>query len=590
MRIRGLLRRGNRYYFRVRIPADLRHIFGRTREYKVSLKTSDPAEARLRAIEEALRAERDFDRSRRGALNLIPRSTVWRQDPDRVQVAVALRGRTLTELFSFDDAFIDGFCCSYLRSGLDEDADRRTNPNIGGSLYVEFSKDQRQGDLEELRSMLGNGELAPLRPRLEYFLSEMGYKLVGEPEGYGKLLVRFTETLIREHEVLDARAKGRAFDTETIAPLARCLVRPGAHQRVDLRMADLLDHWKIGKKRRDKTIAEYTSIAHEFSVFFGEKRKVAQVTSLTKSDAVAFRDSLFESGLHYKTVRKKIGALNTVFRKARNDAKIETNPFDGVTVAGAETDDKPREIFTLDDLRQIFSSRIYTKGYRPTGCGGDAVLWVPLIGLFTGMRIEEICQLRVADLERSEEFGYYIRIDDDDGKWLKNVWSRRIIPVHPELIRLGLVDFILDKRTRSERMVFSELGLDKYRRQSSRFSKVWNAELKNTLGIPKGRSERTFHSFRHTFKHVCRECRIPEDVHDALTGHKGDKGDKNVSRGYGHKFYPMLPLFQEIRRYTIRGLDLSHLNLNAARSDCHPVRSRVKQRRKRIQKTDTMSH
>ena len=582
MRIRGLLRRGNRFYFRVRIPADLRHVFGRTREYKVTLHTSDPAEARLRAIEEALRAEREFDRARRGALNLIPRSAVWRQDPDRLQVTVALRDRTLTELFSFDDAFIDGFCCSYLRSSLDEDADRRTNPNIGGWMYVEFSKDQRKGDLEELRSMLGSGELAPIRPRLEYFLGELGYKLVGEPEGYGKLLVRFAETLIREHEVLDARANGKAYDTETVAPLARCLVRPGASQRPNLRMADLLEHWKIGKKRRDKTIAEYTSIAHEFSVFFSEKRKVARVTSLAKSDAVAFRDSLFESGLHYKTVRKKIGALNTVFRKARNDAKIEANPFDGVSVAGAETEDKPREIFTLDDLRQIFSSRIYTKGYRPTGCGGDAVLWVSLIGLFTGMRIEEICQLRVADLARDEEFGYYIRIDDNDGKWLKNVWSRRNVPVHPELIRLGLVDFILAKRSRAERFVFPDLTVDKYNRHSSRFSKVWNAELKLTLRIPKGRSERTFHSFRHTFKHVCRECRIPEDVHDALTGHKGDKGDKNVSRGYGHKFYPMRPLFQEIKRYAVRGLDLSHLKLDQTRSEFNPVQTRAKQRRNRV--------
>lgn len=583
MRVRGLLRRGNRYYFRVRIPADLRPIYDRTREYKVSLHTADPDAARIRAMEEGLRAERQFERMRRPRLAYLPGAAVWQLDPEYLRAHARFRGRTLTELHSVDDTFIDGFCCSYLRLSLDEDADRRANPGIGGRMYVDMSKEMRQGDLTGLRSMLGSGELEALRPRLEYFLSEVGYKMVGEAEGYRKLLVRFAETLIREHEILDGRAKGQVHDTEVIAPLARCLVKPGGRPKPELRMDDLLDHWKIGKKRRDKTIAEYKSIADEFSTFFGEKRKIARLDSLAKADAVAFRDYLFESGLHYKTVRKKIGALNTVFRKARNDAKIETNPFDGVSVVGAETDDKPREIFTLDDLRQIFSSRIYTKGYRPTGCGGDAVLWVPLIGLFTGMRIEEICQLRVADLERNEEFGYYIRIDDDDGKWLKNVWSRRNVPVHPELVRLGFVDFMLSKRSCAERLVFPELGLDKYHRQSSRFSKVWNAELKNTLRIPKGRSERTFHSFRHTFKHICRECRIPEDVHDALTGHKGDKGDKNVSRGYGHKFYPMRPLFQEIRRYTVRGLDLSHLRLDPDRSESQPVRRLVKRRRPRVQ-------
>lgn len=561
MRTRGLLRRGNRFYFRVRIPADLRAIYERTREYKVALNTSDPAVARVRAMEEALRAEREFERARRPLFAHLPCAAVWRQNADLMQASVTMRSRALTELHSFDDPFIDAFCCSYLRSSLDGDADMRANPAIGGSMYVEMNKQLRQGDLEDLRSMLGSGELEALRPRLEFFLGEMGYRIVGQPESYRKLLVRFAETLIREHEVLDARAQGRVFDTESIAPLSRCLSKAAGRSKSDLTMDDLIEHWKIGKKRSIKTIDEYTSIASEFSMYFREKRKIARLASLTKADTVAFRDYLFESGLHYKTVRKKIGALNTIFRKARNDSKIETNPFDGVSVAGAETDDKPREIFTLADLRQIFSSRIYMKDYRPTGCGGDAALWVPLIGLFSGMRVEEICQLRVADLERDEELGDYIRIDDDDGKWLKNVWSRRNVPVHPELIRLGLVDFILAKRARAERFVFPDLELDKYNRQSSRFSKVWNAELKDTLNMPKGRSDRSFHSFRHTFKHVCRECRIPEDVHDALTGHKGDK---KVSRGYGHKFYPLRPLSDEIRRFSVRGLDLSHLKFAQA--------------------------
>ncbi len=62
MRIRGLLRRRSRYYFRVRVPANLRLIYDRTREYKVALNTSDPDAARIRAMEEGLRTERLFER------------------------------------------------------------------------------------------------------------------------------------------------------------------------------------------------------------------------------------------------------------------------------------------------------------------------------------------------------------------------------------------------------------------------------------------------------------------------------------------------------------------------------------------------
>ena len=100
MRIRGLLRRCNRYFFRVRIPADLRAVYERTREYKVALNTSDPAVARMRAMEEGLRAERVFEGTRRPLFGHRPRAAVWRLDTDVVQGSVTMRRRSSTELHS----------------------------------------------------------------------------------------------------------------------------------------------------------------------------------------------------------------------------------------------------------------------------------------------------------------------------------------------------------------------------------------------------------------------------------------------------------------------------------------------------------
>ncbi len=68
-------------------------------------------------------------------------------------------------------------------------------------------------------------------------------------------------------------------------------------------------------------------------------------------------------------------------------------------------------------------------------------------------------------------------------------------------------------------------------------------------------SRKVFHSFRHTFKDICRKVGIEEAVHDALTGHTGN----SVSRKYGNEQYPLEPLFEAMERYDIAGLDLSHL-------------------------------
>jgi integrase len=556
MRPQGLVKRGNRYYFRVRVPHDLRSIYTNTREIKVSLHTADENVARIRVLEEALQVARDFETARRTKTDFLPRSAVWRISPDELGARIARRSKDLTELHSIDDVFINRFCCTYLREGLDEESDRRANPLIGGSMHVDLGAALRRGRLDELRAMRKTGDAAMIRDELAYFLAEQKFRIVGQPAGYRKLLDRFVATVIREQELLNERDAGQTFDIEAIAPLSRCLPKPSSKQHGDMKISKLVDHWKSLTKPRIKTIDEYGSIAADFAVFFSEKLKVTQLALLSKRDVVAYRDQLLERKLHPKTVQKKIGALNTLFSRAVNDSMLDNNPCAGVQVPQPD-DEKERTIFGAADLRVIFSSDIYKAGIRPKGCGGEAAKWVALIGLFTGMRIEEICQLRIRDVMRDAALGWYIRVDNDDGKTIKNKWARRNIPVHTQLVRCGFLDFVNTAHELNPKLLFPALSIDKYKRHSSMFSKKWNKHLRKTLAIEQGDNTRSFHSFRHTFKHQCRESRIPEDIHDAFTGHR--PADSKVSRGYGDKTYPMSPLFDEMQRFSIKDLDLSHL-------------------------------
>ena len=68
-----------------------------------------------------------------------------------------------------------------------------------------------------------------------------------------------------------------------------------------------------------------------------------------------------------------------------------------------------------------------------------------------------------------------------------------------------------------------------------------------------------FHAFRHTFKRQCRECGIPKDIHDAITGHpSGDVADT-----YGGT-YPLRPLADAMQRLKYDRLDLSGVKTVAA--------------------------
>jgi hypothetical protein len=61
-----------------------------------------------------------------------------------------------------------------------------------------------------------------------------------------------------------------------------------------------------------------------------------------------------------------------------------------------------------------------------------------------------------------------------------------------------------------------------------------------------------FHSFRHTFKEVCRDCDIGKELADAIQGH--DDGDSSDS--YGGEFYPLRPLVRAMSMYQVKGLQL----------------------------------
>lgn len=62
--------------------------------------------------------------------------------------------------------------------------------------------------------------------------------------------------------------------------------------------------------------------------------------------------------------------------------------------------------------------------------------WVPLLGLYTGARINELAQLFLVDFQAQGDVQVISINDDGEGKRLKTKASKRLVPIHPELVRL----------------------------------------------------------------------------------------------------------------------------------------------------------
>lgn len=317
--------------------------------------------------------------------------------------------------------------------------------------------------------------------------------------------------------------------------------------------------------RRATTLEDYQRVLYEFADSVASK----PLDQITRRDVLIYRDNLLARGQSATTATRKTGILKTLFGLAVEYEILDSNPAERVRGL-PPPQRKPRVGFSVEDLRLIFDSSIYTKAYRPVGGGREACYWLPLLALFTGARVEELAQLLVGDVIEVPGLGHYLNISDEaEHAHLKNPASRRRIPLHATLVDCGFLEYL--RALPQDGFLFPDLRVNPRGRRGGYFSNFFSGYLRRKIGI--GDPRKVFHSFRHTFKDACRQAGIDEAVHDALTGHT----TPNVGRRYGNEHYPLPPLFEAMQRYQLPELDLSHLRRasTVTRDEFPPAYGRV---------------
>ena len=178
----------------------------------------------------------------------------------------------------------------------------------------------------------------------------------------------------------------------------------------------------------------------------------------------------------------------------------------------------------------------------------------------SGMRLSEMAGLLIGDLREDEETGRWLfEVNHEIGNSVKNASSIRHVPVHRELERIGLLryrDGLLSAGHGLDDSLWPEIGaIEKSdERSSSPWSKWFGRYLRKKAGITS--SSKVFHSFRHTFKRMARSAELPEELHDALTGHSGG-GRTGRKYGRGYDFETFVSAIDRIQVQENAGL--SHL-------------------------------
>ena len=537
---RYLKRRGGRWYFQLAVPADLQASFGR-KVIQSSLATADLREAQRLRWSHVGKAHEAFDRLR-GRRTLTA---------DEIETTAEHRYREILEAAAAArEAGSPAFFAPPVPSpqGHDEPHD----PELAG---VRAALDDT---LEALRAE----DFRSVSREAEGLASDAGAVMPPDAPAYRSLcrslLVARAEAFraIAAYKQGETYTPARPFNPTSIDPVTldvRTKRKTPQRATSGLSVSDATARY-VAERMRDPSASwsNQTKAQYEASFrLFGEHVEGAALPAITRQDASSFLDTLArlhkdwgrapeasklplsdllerysgEPGLTNKTLNRHATALSGFFRWAKSNGLYEgDNPFSNQMRAVGRKNATGYRPFTEDELGRLFRLPLFTETpteqrLRPNKhTVRHALLWAPLIALFSGMRSGEICQLRAKDVREENGVWFFNVSEEAEGQSVKSAAGVRRVPVHSMLERCGLLEYVRSVSGHPSGLLFPALkpgGPD--RKLNWYFGKRF-MELRKEAGLI--RSQLAFHSFRKNVGTALERARVPESEAVQVLGHE----------------------------------------------------------------------
>jgi integrase len=269
---------------------------------------------------------------------------------------------------------------------------------------------------------------------------------------------------------------------------------------------------------RDKTTAprDTTLQGHRLRVrAFVDEVGDVPLTEVTRVMASDFLDRLKVSN---RTRNQYARTLASVFKSARLRGRYQgekgQSPFDDQRAKVVGSSYEP---FTVAELQTLFDA--LPRQLRPAKHTPDTALpWVALMALYTGMRLEEVAQLTTADVREETANGatvWCIDVHNGGENKLKNETSARLVPIHSELVRLGLLDYV---KALPKGPLFP--GLTRRESKGGKIgARVGELFRKKLVSLKLKRDGLCFHSFRHNVSNSFDVAGVPQSDAARILGH-----------------------------------------------------------------------
>lgn len=302
---------------------------------------------------------------------------------------------------------------------------------------------------------------------------------------------------------------------EPVLPVLQVKSSVSKHQ-IDKRLLDDFIRSKKVENILPRTIQQLESRISAFVKF----TKTNALEATTK-DAMDFRDELLRSGKAEKSVIEYLAAVRQFYKWLRLRGELDKNIFEDVTVK--------RRAYKASEQRQRWSKPELYKLFKHPSLMPPASknivrtqreledYWLPHLLLYTGARVSEICQLDTADIKLIDDI-WCIDINDiGQDKRLKSASAKRLVPLHPELIKRGFLHYAQTRYENKQQKLFNFRATGVNKDWSARFINRFGKVLDDLGFMPSHRP--TLHSLRHTFIDELQQIGIAENLVADLVGH-----------------------------------------------------------------------
>jgi len=288
-----------------------------------------------------------------------------------------------------------------------------------------------------------------------------------------------------------------------------------------LTLRHVFDRWKAAGGRGRDAVRQCERALEMFEEW--AQRRVP-LESITRAMGHEFKGWLLrkvdDGQMASKTASDRMTALRGLLRFAWEELEvISRHPWKGKALDIAFVTETPRSPHLPEHMRALSALPLFKAYALPSDwkAGKDAAYWLPLIALYSGATVSELVQMGVDDVRQHGADDYRLRFTgkgEGKGK-LKTEARERTVPMHSELVRLGLVDYWQRVRDAGHVRLWPAVPLNPAKR-SIYFSNWWG-----TFRKPGGiELLPDFHTFRHTARTALGGAAGATDkVKDTITGH-----------------------------------------------------------------------